>query len=275
VYCIRYTVYEEDTRGMVASTTPPESTTTGADGIRVGDELHALLVPGTPAPFPSMAEALYEQLWKRIVNLEFAPGTRLSEEALARDLGVSRTPVREALLRLGQVGLVRVSTRRGFSVPTITQTDVIELYDLRTAIEAFATRRAASLLTDDEVTAHRERQRLAHQRAASHSAAAAEEFFRADLALHDLLHQRGGNRRSTRLLADVMGQLSLLSLRAAQSPASRLAAVEEHTRILDALARRNADGAAAAMQDHLQAVKVRALEDIEAALSGAAGQEVG
>jgi GntR family transcriptional regulator, rspAB operon transcriptional repressor len=249
--------------------------TSETDGIRVGDELHALLAPADPAPFPSLADTLYERLWKRIVNLEFPPGTRLSEEALAKDLGVSRTPVREALLRLGQVGLVRVSTRRGFAVPTVTQADVIELYDLRTAIEVFATRRAAPLLTDHEVAEHRERQRLAHQRAASHSAAAAEEFFRADLALHDLLHQRGGNRRSTRLLADVMGQLSLLSLRAAQSPTSRLAAVEEHTRILDALAGRDADGAAAAMHDHLQAVKGRALEDIEAALSGAGEQEVG
>lgn len=251
--------------------TPPDATTAGGDGIRVGDELHALLVPPAAGNFPSLADALYEQLWKRIVNLEFPPGMRLSEEVLAKDLGVSRTPVREALLRLGQVGLVRVSTRRGFSVPAITREDVTELYDLRTALEVFATHRAASLLTDDELAAHRARQRLAHQRAASRSAAAAEEFFRADLALHDLLHQRGGNQRSIRLLADVMGQLSLLSLRAAQAPASRLAAVEEHTRILDALAQRDAAEAAAAMWEHLQAVKGRALEDFEAALSGGNG----
>ena len=246
--------------------TLPTPSTETADGFRIGDELRARLAPVSGDPFPSVAEAPYERLWKRIVNLEFPPGTRLSEEELAKDLGASRTPVREALLRLGQVGLVRVSTRRGFSVPTVTRADVIELYDLRTALEVYATRRAAPLLTDDELAEHRARQRLAHQRATSLSPAAAEEFFRADLALHDLLHQRGGNRRSARLLADLMGQLSLLSLRAARATASRLAAIQEHTGILDALARRDADGAAAAMEAHVQAVKARALEDIEAAV---------
>jgi DNA-binding GntR family transcriptional regulator len=233
---------------------------------RLGDELHALLTPASSDPFPSMADTLYDQLWKRIVNLEFPPATRLLDEALAKELGVSRTPVREALLRLAQVGLVRISTRRGFSIPTVVPSDVIELYDLRTAIEVYSTRRAIPLLTDDDVAVHYERQRLAHLRARSPSPSAAEEFCRADLALHELLHQRGGNRRSARLLTDVMGQLSLLSLRAARSPASRLAAVEEHTRILDALAHRDTGEAAAAMEAHLQAVKARALQDVESAL---------
>lgn len=233
---------------------------------RLGDELAALLSVPAPDPFPSLADALYARLWTRIVNLEFPPGTRLSEEALARELGVSRTPVREALLRLGQVGLVRVSARRGVSVPTISPPDVIELYDLRCALESYAARRAAPFLIDDEIDHHRERQRRADADVAADSPAAAEAFFRADLALHELLHQRGGNHRSARLLKDVMGQLSLLSLRAAQSPASRRAAVAEHTRVLDALAQRHPAAAADAMEAHLQAVKARALDDLDALL---------
>lgn len=247
-------------------------TETAPDSLRIGDELRSLLAPASADPFPSVADALYERLWKRIVNLEFAPGARLSEEALAKDLGVSRTPVREALLRLGQVGLVRVSNRRGVSVPTVTRSDVIDLYDLRTALEVFATRRAATLLTDDEIADHRNRQRLAHGRAESRLPAAAEDFFHADLALHERLHQRGGNQRIARHLADVMGQLSLLSLRAAQAPASRLAAIAEHTQILDALTDRDPDRAAAAMGGHIQAVKARALNDLEAAMNASEGR---
>lgn len=234
-----------------------------ANPLRIGDELHALMGPA-PDAFPSLADAVYERLWKRIVNLEFAPGERLSEEALARDLGVSRTPVREALLRLGEVGLVRVSPRRGFAVPEAGADDLSELYDLRAALEGFATRRAAPLLADAEIAANRERQRLAHERAVAGSPAAAEQFFKADIALHDLLQKRGGNRRSARIVADVMGQLALRSMRAAQDPEQRLRAIAEHTRILDALAARDAAGAAAAMEAHVRSVKARALADLAA-----------
>lgn len=254
----------------ISSPAPNEPT---LDEFRMGDELHARLNLDDGDPFPSLAEALYERLWKRIVNLEFAPGARLSEEALAKELGVSRTPVREALLRLGQVGLVRVSPRRGFAVPTISRADLIELYDLRAALEIYAARRATPLITDDEIAEHHERQHAAHRRSTSLSASAAEEFFRTDLALHNLLHQRGGNRRSARHLADLMGQLSLLSLRAAQAPTSRLAAIAEHRRILEALSARDTTRVASAIETHIEAVKARALEDVEAAVAIAPGEE--
>lgn len=242
--------------------------TRAASRLRIADELQTRLLPAAGG-FPSLADAVYERLWRRIVNLDFPPGSRLSDEALARELGVSRTPVREALLRLGEVGLVRVGTRRGFTVPAITRADVTELYDLRAALECYAARRATPLLADPEIADARARQRAAHDRAAAGSTAAAEAFFKADLALHELLQRHGGNRRTARLLGDVMGQLSLLGLRAAQNPAHRLRAIAEHTIILDALAARDATAAAAAMDAHLAAVKARALDDLEAALSAA------
>jgi DNA-binding GntR family transcriptional regulator len=231
--------------------------------LRIGDELQDRLAPTEPDPFPSVADALYERLWRRIVNLEFAPGERLAEETLARELGVSRTPVREALLRLGEVGLVRVIPRRGFSVPIISPEDIVELYDLRAALETYATRRATALVTPDDIMHHRARQEAAHASAIAGSPAAGE-FFYADLALHEMLHGYGGNRRSARLLADVMGQLSLPSLRAAGDPEHRLAAIVEHGRILAALSARDADAAAAAMASHIEAVKERSLADLEA-----------
>lgn len=239
------------------------STGPSAPPLRIGDELHALMGPAQEG-FPSLADAVYERLWKRIVNLEFAPGARLSEDVLARELGVSRTPVREALLRLGEVGLVRVSPRRGFAVPEVTADDLVELYDLRAALEGFSARTATPLLGDDEIASHRERQRLTHERAMAGSPAAAEQFFRADIALHEMLQRRAGNRRSARMVADVMGQLAVRSMRAAQNPEQRLLAIAEHNRILDALEARDAAAAAAAMEAHVEAVKARALADLTA-----------
>ena len=231
------------------------------EGFRLGDTLHALLVPVPASAFPSLADTLYEQMWKRIVNLEFPPGARLSDEALARDLGVSRTPMREALNRLSQVGLVQVNARRGFFIPTVDRDDVAELYDLRTALEVHAARHAAPGVDDAAIAVHVERQRLAHERVTSAASAAVEEFMRADLLLHDMLLRRAGNGRILRVAADVMGQLSLVTIRTAQMPERRLAAIEEHARILAALAERNPEGAATAVGEHVQAVKHRVLDD--------------
>lgn len=211
--------------------------------LRIGDTLQALRERADGDGFPNLADALYEQLWKRIVNLEFAPGARLSDEEIARELGVSRTPVREALLRLSQVGLVRVSARRGFFVPVLTSQDASEVYDLRTALESFATRIATPLLTDADLAPHLERQERVRARATSLAPADAEDFVHSDLLLHDLLLQRAGNRRMRQILADLKGQLSIVHLRIAQVTEWRLAAIEEHGRILEALVARDADAA--------------------------------
>lgn len=236
-------------------------------GLRLGDELFARFGPPATEAFPSMAESVYDRLWRRVVNREFRAGERLVEDTLAQELGTSRTPVREALLRLGQTGLVQVSSRKGFSVPVITSTDVIELYDLRTAIETYAIRRATPLISVEEINAHRGLQQAALHQSHERDTATAEAFFRADLALHSVLHALGGNRRSARILSEVMGQLSLLSLRASIVPERNQLAIAEHQAILDALEARDADAAAAAMEAHVEAVKARSLVDLEGGMA--------
>ncbi|MGH2535396.1 MAG: GntR family transcriptional regulator [Thermomicrobiales bacterium] len=228
---------------------------------RIGDTLHGLCARAGGEEFPNLANALYDLMWKRLVNLEFPPGARLSDDALARELGVSRTPMREALYRLSQVGLVRVNARRGFFVATLSRRDVDELYDLRTALEVFAITRAAPLLTNEDLAIHRERQRVARRRVHSLSPADVEDFVTSDLLLHDMLVRCTGNERLQQALADVKGQLSIAHLRLAQTPEHNLCAIEEHEHILDAIAARDPDAAAAAMEAHLHGVKVRVLEE--------------
>ena len=235
--------------------------------LRLGDELFARFVPPSPQAFPSVADTVYDRLWRRVVNREFQPGDRLVEETLAQELGTSRTPVREALLRLGQTGLVQVSSRKGFSVPVITDADVIDLYDLRTAIETHAIRRATPLISDQEIVTHRGLQRAALEQSQERDTATAEAFFRADLALHSVLHALGGNGRSTRILSEVMGQLSLLSMRASIIPERNQLAIAEHQVILNALEARDPGAAAAAMEAHLEAVKERSLADLRGGMT--------
>jgi DNA-binding FadR family transcriptional regulator len=84
---------------------------------------------------------------------------------------------------------------------------------------------------------------------------------RADLHFHDMLLQRAGNRRILRVVADVFGQLSLATMRTAQMPDRRMAAIEEHAQILDALSAGDAEAAALAVNHHIQAVKTRVIGD--------------
>ncbi|MCO5220792.1 MAG: GntR family transcriptional regulator [Thermomicrobiales bacterium] len=240
-----------------------DRSTTSEINLRLGDELFARFVPPSTESFPSVAETVYDQLWRRIVNREFRPGDRLVEDALANELGTSRTPVREALLRLGQTGLVQVSSRKGFSVPVITPDDVVELYDLRAALETYAIRRATPLISDEEIEMHRNSQEAVLRQSEERDTATAEAFFRADLALHSVLHSLGGNARSARILSEVMGQLSLISMRASLIPERNQLAIAEHHVILDALAARDPETAAEAMAAHIEAVKTRSLADLE------------
>ncbi len=90
-----------------------------------------------------LAESVYEQIFDAIVRGSIVPGTKLIQETLATELAVSRTPVREALLRLEQEGILEFVPRRGFFVRDISETEVNDLYEARIAIEGFAARAVA------------------------------------------------------------------------------------------------------------------------------------
>jgi DNA-binding GntR family transcriptional regulator len=90
-----------------------------------------------------LAESAYERLRGQILSGELVHGERLAEEEIAENLGISRTPVREALRRLASEGLVDVAPNRGASVARWESADLKEIFDLRAILESYATQRAA------------------------------------------------------------------------------------------------------------------------------------
>jgi DNA-binding GntR family transcriptional regulator len=211
---------------------------------------------------PNLTDSLYDAMWRRIVNLEFSPGTRLSDDTLARQFGVSRTPVREALYRLSQVGLVEVNARRGFFVTQLDRQSIVELFDLRTALETFNARLAAPHIRPEELGPHLAELDEEQSRVTESTPEDAERFVKSDLRLHLLMLERAGNSRLQRALRDVNGQLSIAVLRLALDTEARLRAIEEHAVILDALGKGDADAVASAMQTHIQNVKERSLIEL-------------
>src|SRR4249920_540024 len=99
----------------------------------------------------SRADFVYESLRDAISDGRIAAGERVREEEVARNLGVSRTPVREALQRLQQRGLLEIGAGRGLLVASLSQQQVIELYAMRQILEGSAARFAATHATPAEI----------------------------------------------------------------------------------------------------------------------------
>src|SRR5579859_3657952 len=116
-------------------------------------ELFNLLWGQERTAIPTIVDRAYEELWKRVIMIGGSKEQRLSDVTLSEQLGISRTPVRQALERLVQEGLVRSDPRRGFWTRTYTARDIHEIYDIRGALEVLAVRLAAPRLSQDDLKA--------------------------------------------------------------------------------------------------------------------------
>lgn len=197
----------------------------------------------------SLRERAYEAIKRRILDSLYKPGELLSENQLADELGISRTPIREALRDLASGGLVRILPQRGVMVSELTLQDIVEVYQLREQLECFAVRLATDRLSSAAAAAF-----LAdHERATScMQAGQLRAAYNHSVLLHSRIVELARNSR----LAQFMGQLSdqvhrfgLLTLRNGRvGPA-----LAEHGEIIEAMVRGESDRAELLMRLHLRA----------------------
>ena len=141
---------------------------------------------------PSVRERTYEHLKSVILSGRFRPGERLAEEHLAEELGVSRTPVREALHKLEQDGLIEPLESRGFCIPYDSLEEVEDLFDLRTVLEGYALRVICERITDEQL------KRLEEMIGESDNAldrGRLDEVFQWNTQFHDTLHAMVAHKR--------------------------------------------------------------------------------
>ena len=209
---------------------------------------HDGLAPLDDTAPATLTARVTEAVREAIVDGRLVAGERYSVALLAGQFGVSRTPVREALLVLERQGMVRFERNRGVRVLETSLHDLEEVFGLRLLLEVPATERACELL-DDAGLGALDRELRAMRRAAE--AGDEPAFMAHDKAFHTALLLAAGNRR----LADVVAQLrdAVRSRGASTVGRSRdLAAIlREHDAIMAALRARDGGGAAAAMRAHL------------------------
>lgn len=193
------------------------------------------------------SSAAYQSLRSSILNGDHEPGTPLFEVHLAASLGMSRTPVREALQALARDGLVEAVPNRGFVVPRRSMEDMRELFELRESLEGMAARHAAVRATKDDVDA------LADLCDRYEQEQDWEQWARVGTAFHTLLVGVARNTRLIGILDSLRGQIvhSRQSVLRADSE-RRDAAIREHRTILEAVRARDPEAAEAAARLHVR-----------------------
>jgi DNA-binding GntR family transcriptional regulator len=183
-----------------------------------------------------------------IVDGRLVAGERYSVAQLAERFGVSRTPVREALLVLERQGVVRFERNRGVRVLETTAHDLEEVFALRLLLEVPATRRACDLLEDTDLAAL-ERELGAMDRLAAEGDEGA--FMAHDKRFHEIVLERSGNRRLTAIVSQLRDHVRFRGASTVGRSRDMQAILAEHAVILEALRARDGAGAARAMRDHL------------------------
>jgi len=218
----------------------------------------------------TLEESVYETVRDGIISGELRPGDPLVEAQLSADMGISKTPVREALIRLARDGLVVQELHRRSRVATPTPEDVRAACELRRWVEGEIAASAALNASPellDTLDASIEDSRRALKRRDQRAWAAAIEVFT------DRLIEYSGNRYAAELLERMRNILSLIANISQVAPGRRERSIDEHQAILDAIRTGDADAARRATFAHLDSIEADSLGALEqfAAESAAAG----
>src|SRR5918997_5822397 len=208
----------------------------------------------------SAALRVERELRRAIIDLELPPGTRVSEQDLAGRLGVSRQPVREALIALAKTRLVEILPQRGTSVVKISVAKMMEARFVREAIEVAVVRRACEAF-DREA-----RERIAHLLETQREAATDGDhhnFRRYDEMFHMALSTGAGCPMAWRTVEDIKAHMDRVCLLTLPGSEAMLPLVDQHREIVAAIDAQDPDRADQAMCHHLSVI-LRALPRVEA-----------
>jgi len=201
----------------------------------------------TPAPVSRMDRA-YLDIRHRIITGACRPGTPLSESALARMVRASRTPIREALCRLLEEGYVERVPGRGFQVARITVQVVRDTFEVRRLLESTAAARAAE---GCEPATARQLQQFAPVPSGNGDLASMQRAAAANERFHLAVAQASGNVLLADLVRNCLDQVTRFMAHGTQLRGAPQRATQEHVEIAAAIAKRDAAGARAAMERHL------------------------
>lgn len=205
-------------------------------------------------------EWAYMTIKMRILEHEIKPGSQLNIEDISRELNISRTPIREALLRLKQSGLVYSVSRVGFFVSGITKKDYDNIFELRQIIEGYAAEKSVLVISDKEI---KDLFEINENSRIMINKGKIKEYNRYETKLHNAIINNLDNSKIRDVMDSVDDLLYRLRIYALASRDNIEKSIDEHAAVLQRIKERNAALARAAMEEHISNVKNRLREIVE------------
>ena len=206
----------------------------------------------------SLVDDAYAAIRAAIRDVSFAPGYQASEQEIALRLGMSRTPVHEAAIRLQEDGLVRVLPRKGILILALAPDDLREIYDVIIAFEGQAAELIASMDEAERVLAARTLDTHTDKMAKAHQEGDRPTWGDADGAFHAALIEQAGNRRMSRIMQSINDQSHRARVLTLNLRRDLKASIDEHRLITGAIRSGNRFGALQAARGH----RVRARDEL-------------
>ncbi len=224
------------------------------------------LVPVTLDSYKPLREIVFEAMREAIISGVLKPGERLMEIQLAEEMGVSRTPVREAIRKLELEGFVVMIPRKGAYVAGVSHKDVADVFEIRAALEGLAAGLAAERVTEDEIE---QMERVLFYKEGEERDL--EMIVKSDTDFHALVYKASRNQRLVQILENLREQIQRFRATSLAVPGRVRDALEEHRAIVEALANHDVEKAQELANSHIvtaenvmfEALRTQALEGKE------------
>ncbi len=199
--------------------------------------------------YKPLREVIFQSLREAIIMGELKPGERLMEVHLADKMGVSRTPVREAIRKLELERLVRMIPRKGAHVAHLSAKDIMDVLEVRSSLDGLATSLSAERIKDTEL---KELENISRQFADYAGKGNLKGCIKKDIDFHDVIYRSSGNDRLIQIANNLREQVYRFRVIYMKDYSSYNDLIREHTDILTAISLRDPDRAKSAAQEHIR-----------------------
>ena len=199
--------------------------------------------------YKPLRELVCEHIREAIINGVFSPGERLMEIQMADEMGVSRTPVREAIRKLEMEGFVVMIPRRGTYVSNMSIKDINDVYEIRISLDTLAAGLAAERISDEELE---ELQRLLVKVGNAIEENDMAKVVEADIEFHDVLYKASRNERLRNIINNLREQITVIRGVSMRYPGRLKDTQEEHRRLVESIAARDVEKSQEAARIHLE-----------------------
>lgn len=197
----------------------------------------------------SLRGRVFQSIREDILSGRYEQNTELKEAAIGAELGVSRTPVREALRQLELEGLVTIIPNRGAYVNMITAKDVQDIYVIRSVLEGLCARWATQSITDEQLDSMEETLCLSEYHTSKKNY---EKLYELDSLFHEQLYEAGGSRILNHILSDFHDYVKMVRKATISTSSRSVTSTEEHRAIFEAIKEKDPDKAEALAKEHVK-----------------------